>query len=60
VLNHYLRALAGTIAHFATSPTNCDGYRSDLTDQVWELIEPLLSPVKTVGRRKKSTRGRRS
>jgi transposase len=32
------------------------GYPSDLTDQQWELVEPLLPPVKTGGRPEKHPR----
>jgi hypothetical protein len=33
------------------------GYPSDLTDQHWELVEPLLPPAKTGGRREKHPPG---
>ena len=32
------------------------GYPSDLTDRQWELVEPLLPPVNTAGRREKHPR----
>ena len=40
----------------ASSPSSPRGYDSDLTDEQWALIEPLLPPPATAGRREKHPR----
>lgn len=40
----------------ASSPSSPRGYDSDLTDEQWRLIEPLLPPPTTAGRREKHPR----
>ena len=40
----------------ASSPSSPRRYPSDLTDQQWLLIEPLLPPPSTGGRREKHSR----
>ena len=48
--------IADILRDVASSPSSPRGYDSDLTDEQWALIEPLLPPPATAGRREKRPR----